>query len=146
VKRPFKILRLHHVGMVSRDVSATKSFLTKVLGLEFVGEEAVPSEKTLTYCVSCPNAMQLELLEPLEGEGPIQKYRERFKGGVHHLAFEVDDLDAAVQYLKHHRVPMLGDGPSLGQGGCRVLFIHPKGTGGFLLELVESPQPPYCSI
>ncbi len=80
---------------------------------------------------------EVELLESTDPEGPIGKFIANKGQGVHHLAFRVDDIDAALAELKAKGVRLIDEKPRYGAGGARIAFIHPKATGGVLIEISE---------
>ncbi|MCB1616522.1 MAG: VOC family protein, partial [Pseudomonadales bacterium] len=77
----------------------------------------------------------IELVHPLNGEGPIAKYLEKKPGGIHHICFRSDDIEADVARLKEKGYQFLSDAPTPGAHGCQVIFIHPKSCDGVLIEL-----------
>ena len=82
----------------------------------------------------------VELLEPLGGKGPIADFLSKRGEGVHHVCFAVDDIDAALARMRGAGIAVIGQAPRPGAGGCRVAFLHPRGTGGVLIELSEKPR------
>jgi len=82
---------------------------------------------------------RIELLEPTSDESPISKFLAKRGPGIHHIAFGVDDIRAALADLKSKGTRLIDDEPRAGSGGCLVAFIHPSSTGGVLIELVERP-------
>ena len=84
----------------------------------------------------------IELVHPLNGGGPISTYLEKRGGGLHHLCFRTDDIDADVARLKEKGYQFIGDGPTPGAHGSRVIFIHPKSCDGVLIELSEPAEAP----
>jgi methylmalonyl-CoA/ethylmalonyl-CoA epimerase len=80
---------------------------------------------------------KIELLEPLTEDSPVGKFLEKRGPGLHHIALEVEGLDAYVARLKAANIRLLSDEPQLGAHGMRIIFIHPKSTGGVLIELSE---------
>ena len=80
------------------------------------------------------------MVHPLRGEGAIAKYLEKRGGGIHHLCFRTDDIDADVARLKEKGYQFIGDEPTPGAHGARVIFIHPKSCDGVLIELSEPQQ------
>jgi methylmalonyl-CoA/ethylmalonyl-CoA epimerase len=105
-------------------------------GLSFDGTEDVPSAKTKTAFFSLPET-HIELVHPLDGEGPIAKYLETRPGGIHHLCFRTDNIDDDVHRLRALGYQFLSEEPSPGAHGARVIFIHPKSCDGVLIELSE---------
>ena len=81
---------------------------------------------------------KLELLESTDPEGPVAKYIEKFGEGIHHLALEVSDVEAALRKVKQSGLPLIDEQPRKGVEETRIAFLHPRGTGRVLLELVQS--------
>lgn len=130
------ITGLDHIAIAVPDLEkAVKRFLED-FGLEYEGQEDVASAKTSTAFFPLP-ATSIELVHPLNGEGPIAKYLEKKPGGLHHLCFSTDDIDADVARLRDKGYQFLADAPSLGAHGCKVIFIHPKSCDGVLIELSQ---------
>jgi methylmalonyl-CoA/ethylmalonyl-CoA epimerase len=138
-----KILGINHIGLAAADPQKARWFLKEVLGLPFEGEELVITQKTNTvmFATAHENSVKghsrLEILENPAGEdGPIAKYLEKKGGGIHHLALTVADIDAAIAHLKKLGVQMIDETPRNGAHHTRIAFVHPKATGGILVELV----------
>ena len=137
------ILGINHIGLASQDPCKTRWFLSDVLGLPFEGEELVLTQKTNTVMFGCrggdpSTGSRLEILENQTGEdGPIAKYLEKKGGGIHHLAVTVASIDDALKTMRSHNVQMIDDNPRNGAHHTRIAFVHPKATGGILVELVE---------
>jgi methylmalonyl-CoA/ethylmalonyl-CoA epimerase len=85
---------------------------------------------------------RIELLEATSEDSPISKFLAKRGPGIHHVAFNVPDIRAALADLKSKRTRLIDEEPRKGAGGCLVAFIHPSSTGGVLIELVESPAAP----
>jgi methylmalonyl-CoA/ethylmalonyl-CoA epimerase len=84
-------------------------------------------------------AAHIELVSPMEGKGPIARFLEKRPGGLHHLCFSTDDLDADIARLKGKGWQFTTEEPTPGAHGCRVIFVHPKSCDGVLIELSEPP-------
>lgn len=132
------ITRLDHIAIAVDDLQAALQRFCDDLGLTLAGQEDVVSAKTKTAFLPLP-ATQIELIHPLDGQGPVQKYLDKRGGGLHHLCFETDDIDADMKRLSAKGYRFLTDGPVPGAHGTRVAFIHPKSAGGVLIELAEHP-------
>ena len=138
-----KVLGINHIGLASQDPERTRWFLRDVLGLPCEGEELVASQKTNTIMFGCQgvdprNGSRLEILENQPGEdGPIAKYLEKKGGGIHHLAVSVASIDDALKAMRSHNVQMIDETPRDGAHHTSIAFVHPKATGGILVELVE---------
>lgn len=132
-------MRLDHIGIAVRDLKAALTPYQQALGLEPERVEEVPTESVRTAFFRLGDTL-LELLEPLDGSGPIAGSLEKRGEGIHHLAVEVPDIEAAMARARAAGVRLLSEEPRPGAGGSRVCFLHPKDLGGVLLELVEQPQ------
>lgn len=135
------IRRLDHIAIAVGDLDAAVRRFTEDLGIACEGREDVPSAKTRTAFLPVEGT-RLELVHPLDGQGPIQKFLadRGGKGGLHHLCFESDDLDGDVARLRARGYVFLGDAPHEGAHGTRVIFLHPRGFDGVLIELTEYPR------
>jgi methylmalonyl-CoA/ethylmalonyl-CoA epimerase len=132
-----KIKRLAHIGVAVKDLGETAKVYTEMLPLEMTSTDNVGELKTGFIPVGETN---VELVMSTTPEGIMSKYVEKRGEGIHHLAFEVDDIDQAVAELKAKGVPLTSDEARPGAHGSRVVFLHPKATHGVLIELVEYPQ------
>ena len=79
----------------------------------------------------------IELLEPTSDDSPISKFLEKRGGGIHHIAVEVKNIERALEELRSEGARLIDEEPRIGADGCLIAFVHPKSTGGVLLELVE---------
>ena len=142
---------LDHVGVAVRSLGASVPFYRDLLGLPEGGTEVVEAEGVQVAFLPAGRT-RVELVQPLNAEATIAKHLEKRGEGVHHLCFEVDDLDATLDRLRRAGVPIVGDpgppsaaarpagaatagGPRPGAEGRRIAFLHPRGTGGILIEL-----------
>ena len=132
------IVGLDHIAVAVPDLAEAIRRFTEDLGLPLAGTEDVPSAQTRTAFLPLP-ATRIELVHPLEGQGPIQTFLDKRGGGLHHLCFRTDDLDADVARLRARGYRFTTDGPTPGAHGTRVIFVHPKSFGGVLVELAEHP-------
>ena len=128
------IVALDHIAIAVPDLEKAIARFAEDFGLEFKGREDVEAALTSTAFFPLPPT-SIELVHPLNGEGPIAKYLEKKPGGMHHLCFRSDDLDADVARLREKGYQFLSDEPTPGAHGCRVIFIHPKSCDGVLIEL-----------
>ena len=136
-----KIGRLNHVGVATPDVEAAAKVYAELYGAtDATPARAFPRLGVKVVFVSASN-MQIELIEPLGGASPIHKFLERNpKGGQHHMCFEVPDICAARDAMVERGATVLGTGePYIGAHGVPVIFVHPKNTGGVLIELMQDP-------
>ncbi len=128
------ITHLDHIAIAVPDLEKGIRRFLEDFGLVFNGTEVVESAKTSTAFFPI-SGTQIELVHPLNGEGPIAKFLEKKGGGIHHLCFRSDNLEEDVALLKAKGYQFLSDAPTLGAHGCRVIFIHPKSCDGVLIEL-----------
>ncbi|MBC8016584.1 MAG: methylmalonyl-CoA epimerase [Sporomusaceae bacterium] len=132
----FKTLKVDHIGIAVKDLEQAKKFYTEVLGMTVMGEETVEQQKVKVCFIPCGDS-EVELLESTSPDGPIAKFIEKNGEGVQHIALRVDNIEAAIADLKAKGVRMIDEAPRYGAGGAKIAFVHPKATGGILLELSE---------
>jgi methylmalonyl-CoA/ethylmalonyl-CoA epimerase len=131
-----KILKIDHLGVAVNSINEGKYFWADVLGLEFEGTETVEEQKVTTAFFPVGES-EVELLESTSPDGPIAKYLEKKGAGLQHIAFRVENLESALQELKDKGVRLIDEKPRHGAGGAKIAFLHPKATGGILVELCE---------
>lgn len=132
------IVALDHIAIAVPDLEKAIKRFMEDFGLKYEGKEDVAAAKTSTAFFPLPET-SIELVHPLNGEGPIAGYLEKKGGGLHHLCFRTDDIEADVAHLKEKGYQFLSDAPTIGAHNCKVIFIHPKSCDGVLIELNE-PQ------
>ena len=130
--------RLNHVAIVVPDLAAAAKLYADGLGASVSEPMPLPEHGVTTVFVELPNS-KIELLHPLGEDSPIEKFLSNHpSGGMHHLCYEVDDLQAAIDHLVAQGARVLGDGkPRLGAHNLPVVFLHPKDFCGTLIELEE---------
>ena len=131
-----KILRISHLGIASPTLSEAMERLDRIFGLKQEHIEEVADQKVRTAFYPIGEST-LEYLESTDPDGPVGKFLEKKGPGIHHLAFEVDDVDAAVQELLAKGIRMIDKAPRKGAHGNRIAFIHPAETGGVLIEVCQ---------
>ncbi|MDF2570960.1 MAG: methylmalonyl-CoA epimerase [Sporomusa sp.] len=134
--RKFKVLRVDHIGIAVKDMEQAKKFYTEVLGMTAMGEEVVEQQKVKVCFIPCGDS-EVELLESTSPDGPVAKFIEKNGEGIQHVALRVDNIEAALADLKEQGVRLIDESPRYGAGGASIAFVHPKATGGILLELSE---------
>ena len=134
-----KTLMLDHVGIAVESLNESLKFYSGLLGLELKGTETVAEQKVRTAFLPLGDGSgtEIELLESTDPEGPIGKFIANKGPGIQHLAFRVDDIDAALAELKAAGLRLIDEKPRYGAGGARIAFLHPKATAGVLVELCE---------
>lgn len=133
-------MHLEHLGVAVRDAQAAADLLRRLLGAEPYKTETVESEGVRTVFLDA-GGPKVELLEALGPDSPVARHLERRGEGLHHVAFEVNDLDAALARARAEGIRVLTDPPKPGADGKRIAFLHPKDTGGVLVELCQTDPP-----
>ncbi len=137
------IKKIDHIGIAVRSLDEAVSYYEKALGLKCEHREEVASQKVRTAFFSV-GEVHIELLEPTDTESPIAKFLEKNPaGGVHHLAFGSDNVEAQLEQATGAGVKLIHDKPFDGAGGKLVAFLHPKFTFGVLTEFCM-PKPEGC--
>ena len=104
--------------------------------MHFEGSETVAEQKVTTAFFPVGES-EVELLESTAPDGPVAKFLEKKGEGIHHVAFQVENLEAALAELKEKGIKLIDEKPRLGAGGKKIAFLHPKATNGVLVELCE---------
>lgn len=132
---------VHHVAIVVASIAEARRLYEGVLGLTARKPEFVPDQK-VNVLVTYAGAQRIELVEPAAPDSPVSKFLATRGGGLHHVAYRVDDLEAALAALKRAGVRLIDETPKQGAHGTRVAFVHPQGAFGVLTELVEDRTSP----
>jgi methylmalonyl-CoA/ethylmalonyl-CoA epimerase len=134
----FNVDRVDHIGIAVADLAEAKKFYTDILGLKATGEEVVEEQK-VKVCFIPSGDSELELLESTSPDGPIAKFIEKNNGrnGIQHIALRVDNIEQTIADLLAKGVRMIDEKPRYGAGGSSIAFVHPKSTGGILVELCQ---------
>lgn len=133
------ITGLDHIAIAVPDLEKGIKRFLEDFGIEYTGIEHAHAQQTSTAFFSIEGT-QIELIHPIDGQGPVAKFLEKKPGGLHHICFKTDDIDADIEHLKAKGYVFLSDQPSIGAQNCRVIFIHPKCADGVLIELAEPPK------
>lgn len=131
-----KTLKVDHIGIAVNNLDESLKFYTDILGLECQGTEVVEEQKVRVAFLPVGDT-EVELLESTDPEGPIARFIEKNGEGVQHIAFRVDDIEAAIAALQEKGVKMIDEKPRYGAGGARIAFVHPKASGRVLVELSQ---------
>lgn len=134
-----KILGIEHIGIAVKNIKDTSCFWNDILGIEFTGQESVLDQKVETSIYNTGSG-KIELLEPLSDDSVIKKFLDRKGEGVHHICLTVDNIFSAIAEIKEKGVSVVYPEPRKGAEGYLVTFIHPKHSGGVLVELAQKPQ------
>ena len=130
-------MKISHLGIATKGIDEALKFWEDALGLENVHTEIVEDQKVRVAMLPIGES-RIELLEPTSEDSPITKFLEKRGGGIHHIAVEVEDINAALMKLKQQGARLIDENPRIGAEGCLVAFVHPSSANGVLLELVQS--------
>ena len=132
-------MKINHIGIATKGIDEALKFWADALGLENVHSEIVEDQKVRVAMLPLGES-RVELLEPTSEHSPISKFLEKRGGGIHHIAVEVDDIQASLDRLRNAGTQLIDEKPRVGAEGCLVAFVHPTSTNGVLLELVQTPK------
>ncbi len=130
--------RIDHVAIIVRNIEQALVFYRDTLGITPSEIKEVPTEQVRIAFLPMggPGGSELELIEPITPNSSLTRFLEKRGEGLHHICLEVADIDAALAEIQEKGVPVLDKQPRIAAGG-RAIFLHPKGTNGVLLELLE---------
>lgn len=128
-----KAVKVHHIGIAVKSMEREK-FWNQFLNVKAEEVKEIPDQKVKIAFLPIGET-KIELLEPL-GEGAVSKFLEKRGEGIHHIAIEVDDIEGALASMKEAGIALIDETPRQGAEG-KIAFVHPKSTGGILLELVQ---------
>lgn len=131
-----KIKRIEHVGIVVRDVEASRKLWEGCFGIKLGGVEENATRRLALYPVG---DSMVELLAGITPDSKQARMIAEGRGGLNHICLEVDDIDAALEELKAKGVPLLDEVPRIGHAGCRIAFLDPVATENCLIELAQLP-------
>ena len=131
-----KILGIEHIGIAVDSIDKDAPFWKHILNIPHRGTEVVEGQG-VTSDIYDTGRGKVELLEAMGPDTPIGKFLEKRGAGMHHVCFEVDNITTAIKELKQDNIQVLSNEPTMGAEGYKVVFIHPKSTGGVLVELAE---------
>lgn len=133
------ITRIDHVAILLPELSEGTHFWAGVLGLELERIEEVPEQQVRIAMLPVGDS-HVELISPSEETSGVARYLEKRGPGLHHICLEVENIDAMLIRLKKANIPLIDEEPRIGDDGKKLAFIHPKGTGGVLVELYQYPR------
>ena len=134
----FKILGIEHVAIAVNDLDQPADIFGNILGINRSSTEEIADQKVITDIFDT-GAGKIELLKATSEESPITKFLDSRGPGVHHIAFQVDNLVLALEELSEAGVTLIDTEPRIGAEGMLIAFLHPKSTGGVLVELCQKP-------
>ncbi|MCL5123884.1 MAG: methylmalonyl-CoA epimerase [Deltaproteobacteria bacterium] len=135
-----KIKRIAHLGVAVKDLESAMNFFTDSLPLEVTHTEEFQGMKIAFIPIGDSS---VELLQDVSGASAVKKFVEKNGEGVHHIAYEVDNIYEAVAELKAKGIKLIDETPRQGAHGMSVAFMHPKATHGILMELVQPSSEPH---
>ena len=138
-QRPFKILAIEHVGVAVDDLNGISDVFGQLLGLELQSREMVDDQQVITDIYNTGSG-KLEFLKATSKDSPIARFIDKRGSGMHHIALVVDHLQPALDYLQEKGIQLIDEKPRIGAEGLSIAFIHPKSTGGILVELCENSE------
>ena len=136
---PFKILGIEHVGIAVDNLNGISDVFGDLLGLELRSREKIDDQQVITDIYETGSG-KLEFLKATSKDSPIARFIDKKSSGIHHIALIVDHLQPALDYLKDQGVQLIDEKPRIGAEGLSIAFIHPKSTGGILVELCEKKK------
>lgn len=130
------ITQINHIGIAVNSLKNQIPFYRDILKLEFEGIEEVPDQKVRVAMFKV-GAVRIELLEPTHNESPIAKYIEKKGEGMHHIAYETDNIENELNEITNSNIEMIDKNPRLGAHNTRIAFIHPRSSGKVLSEICQ---------
>ena len=130
------IIRINHIAILVNDIDEALGFWNKSLGLQLSHVEDVPDQESLVAFLPVGDA-EVELVKPTSENSGVARYLKKRGAGIHHICFEVDDIDSCLQMLKDQDVRLINKEAIIGTGGKRIAFVHPESTHGVLVELYQ---------
>jgi methylmalonyl-CoA/ethylmalonyl-CoA epimerase len=129
--------KISHIGIAVTSIEEAALFYRDVLGMEFEGTEVVAEQK-VKVAFFVVGESRIELLEPTAADSPVAKFLEKNGPGVHHIAYEVADLEQRLAQLKSEGIRLIDESPRTGAHKTQIAFLHPKASGGVLTELCQA--------
>ena len=130
------IEKIDHIGIAVKDLNEGIERYEKLLGLRCTGVEEIEEQRVKVAMIPAGD-VNIELLQSTHPEGPIARFLDRKGEGFHHIAYKVTNIEEELEKLKGRNVRLIDKIPRTGAHGAKIAFIHPKSTGGLLVELVE---------
>ena len=130
------IKNINHIAIIVPDLEGAVAFWEGALGLKLARTESVP-EEGVDVAFLPVGGSNVELLKPTVADTGVARFLEKRGPGIHHMCFEVDDIEATLAQLRERNVQLINEQPQEGHGGRKYAFVHPKSTGGVLVELYQ---------
>jgi methylmalonyl-CoA epimerase len=129
------IKRVHHIGIAVKNLKESTALYEMLLGIKAEIHEA-SSQRVTEACFKLGNEVEIDLLEPMGDDSAVAKFLEKRGEGLHHIALEVEDINAGLKEMEHKGVQLIDKAPREGVAG-QIGFLHPKSANGVLIELIE---------
>jgi methylmalonyl-CoA/ethylmalonyl-CoA epimerase len=131
------LTKINHIGIAVKSLNETLPFYRDQLGMAFLGTEEVAEQRVKVAMLQVGES-KIELLEPTSDDSPVAKFIEKNGPAIHHLAYEVENIESAIAKLLADGARMIDEKPRNGAHGTRIAFVHPKNSGGVLTELCQT--------
>jgi len=129
-------VKIEHIGIAVRSINERLLIWKELLGLELLYIKEVPDQNVKVAVLEC-GALHVELLEAVDDKSPIHSFIEKRGEGIHHLCFEVENVEHMLERMKTQNAKLIDEVPRIGASGKKIAFIHPKAMGGVLIEFTE---------
>jgi methylmalonyl-CoA epimerase len=129
------IKKIDHIGIAVRNIEETLAFYER-FGLRPAHSEAEPEQRVVVAFLPAGES-EVELIEPIDEDGPVARFLAKRGEGMHHICFEVEDIESVLRALEQEGIGLIDAQPRLGTGGKRIAFVHPRSAHGVLIELYE---------
>jgi methylmalonyl-CoA/ethylmalonyl-CoA epimerase len=133
------LIKINHIAIAVNNIEEAANFYQTILGLKLSGLEVVTDQKTRVGFLKIGES-NIELIQPAERDSPLVKFLETKGQGIHHICFEVDDVESEVKSLLEKGALLIDQKPRSGAHNTKVAFIHPRSSSGVLIELCELPK------
>ncbi|MGY5858135.1 MAG: methylmalonyl-CoA epimerase [Candidatus Thorarchaeota archaeon] len=128
--------KIAHIGIAVESIEKWVGYYQDVLGLKYTGAQEISGQNIRVAFFEIGDS-KIELVEPTADDSPISKFLEKNGSGIHHIAIQVDDIEAALAKHREAGARLIDNEPRIGAHNMKIAFIHPKSSGGVLLELCE---------
>jgi len=128
--------KIEHIGIVVNDIDKSKALFSKIFGKDNFKSEVVESEGVITSFFQIGES-KIELVSAINSDSAIAKYLEKNREGIHHIAFDVEDIEKEMKRLQNEGIRTLNEKPKKGADNKLICFLHPKDTNGVLIELCQ---------
>ncbi|MHB2154204.1 methylmalonyl-CoA epimerase [Calditrichota bacterium GD2] len=130
------ITKINHIGIAVHSLEEQVPFYRDVLGLNYLGEEIVEDQKVRVAMFKV-GEVKIELLEPTDPSSPIAAFLSKKGEGIHHVAFQTDNIEEQLNDLKNKQIRLIDEQPRIGAHQTKIAFIHPKASGKVLMEICQ---------